>query len=375
MGRWNYARAGGAACAAANLGPMKICFLGPDTLAVLAPRFHPHPVFGADAVQQALLARALARRGHEVSTVVADGGQHDGAQWERVRAFKAGAHWAGTWSALARADAELYYTSGAGAHVGLLALYCARHRKRCVVRAATCGGSRLHRFGLRHAHAVLAPDDAQQQALARQLGVASRVARALVDRAAAAAARDIDLLWVGRHAGARRPDRMLSLARRLPLAHAHMAGGPQPGEEVVFREMRRMAADVPNLTFHGPLPYAEANALYARAKLLVGTWDEPHLPHAYLQAWAHGVPVAALADPEGVIAREGLGVVAASPCRLLEKVQALLDDEGAWRAASARCTHFMAREYGEARVLRPYLAAFDEALRGLPAAPGAVAHA
>jgi hypothetical protein len=70
-----------------------------------------------------------------------------------------------------------------------------------------------------------------------------------------------------------------------------------------------------------------------------------------------------------------LGVVAASPCRLLEKVQALLDDEGAWRAASARCTHFMAREYGEARVLRPYLAAFDEALRGLPAAPGAVAHA
>jgi hypothetical protein len=38
----------------------------------------------------------------------------------------------------------------------------------------------------------------------------------------------------------------------------------------------------------------------------------------------------------------------------------------------------MEREYGEARVLRAYLAAFDEALGGgVPAAgaPGAVAHA
>jgi hypothetical protein len=88
------------------------------------------------------------------------------------------------------------------------------------------------------------------------------------------------------------------------------------------------------------------------------------------------VPVAALADPGGVIAREGLGVTAASPCRLLEAVRALLEDGAAWRAASANCTRYMAREYGEARVLRAYLAAFDEALRGrLPAAPARILHA
>jgi hypothetical protein len=132
---------------------------------------------------------------------------------------------------------------------------------------------------------------------------------------------------------------------------------------------------VPNLTFHCALPLAEANALYARARLLVGTWDETHLPHAYLQAWAHGVPVAALADPGGVIAREGLGVVAPSPCRLLETIQAFLEDDGAWCAASAECSRYAAREYGDARVLRAYLSAFDEALRGAPAAPGAVAPA
>jgi glycosyltransferase involved in cell wall biosynthesis len=359
---------------------MKICFLGMENLAVLAPRHSRHAVFGADAVQQALLARALARRGHEVSTVVADGGQHDGALWDSIRAFNANARWGGTWSALARADADLYYTSGAGTHVGLLALFCARHRRRFAVRAAAGAHrpSRLYRLGLRRAHAVLAQDEAHRQVLARRYRVRSRVTLPLVEPAGAAAARDIDLLWVGRLAGAKRPDRALSFARRLPLARVAMAGGPQPGEEVLFREIRRMAEDVPNLGFHGPLPCAEAHALFARAKLLLGTWDDAHLPHAYLQAWARGVPVAALADPGGVIAREGLGVIADSPCRLLEAVPALLEDAGAWRAASVNCTRYMEREYGEARVLRAYLAAFGEALGGgVPAAgaPGAVAHA
>jgi len=340
---------------------MKICFLGMENLAVLAPRHSRHAVFGADAVQQALLARALARRGHEVSTVAASA-------------------WGATWSALARADAELYYTSGAGAHVGLLALFCLRRRKRFVLRAAAGAqrSSRLYRFGLRRAHAVLAQDEAHRRALSDREGVRSRATLPLVESAGAAAVRDIDLLWVGRLAGPKRPDRVLSLARRLPLARVAMAGAPQPGEEVLFREIRRMTEDVPNLAFHGPLAYAEANALYARARVLAGTWDDEHLPHAYLQAWARGVPVAALADPGGVIAREGLGVIADSPCRLLEAVPALLEDAGAWRAASVNCTRYMEREYGEARVLRAYLAAFGEALGGgVPAAgaPGAVAHA
>jgi len=56
---------------------VKICFLGLDNLAVLAPQYGRHPA-GGEAVQQTLLARALARRGHEVSMVVADLGQPDG---------------------------------------------------------------------------------------------------------------------------------------------------------------------------------------------------------------------------------------------------------------------------------------------------------
>ena len=113
---------------------MKICLVGLDNLPVLAPEHRQHPI-GGESVQQTLLGRALARRGHYVSMVVADHGQVDGAEWEGIRVFKAyrpdagipvlrfiHPRWTGMWSALARADADLYYTSCAGMQVGLLAL-------------------------------------------------------------------------------------------------------------------------------------------------------------------------------------------------------------------------------------------------------------
>src|ERR1700730_18433213 len=119
---------------------MKICLLGLDNLPVLASEYREHTV-GGESVQQTLLARALARRGHEVSMVTADYGQTDAALWEDIRVFKAYApdaglpvlrfihpRWTGLWRALARADADLYYTSCAGMHLGLLALFCWRAR-------------------------------------------------------------------------------------------------------------------------------------------------------------------------------------------------------------------------------------------------------
>ena len=91
---------------------MKICFLGLENLAVLAPEYR-HQNIGGEAVQQTLLARALARCGHDVRMVTWDCGQADGAAWEGIRVFKAYApqagiplmrffhpRWSGLWSAL-----------------------------------------------------------------------------------------------------------------------------------------------------------------------------------------------------------------------------------------------------------------------------------
>src|SRR5712671_6809620 len=144
-----------ASSSGATILAMKICFVGFHNLPVLAPEYRGHTI-GGEAVQQTLLARALERRGHDVSMVVADYGQRDGEVWEAIRVFKAYSleaglpvlrfihpRWTGMWSALTRADADLYYTSCAGMQVGLLALFCRRFRKRFVFRSASdtdCGG-------------------------------------------------------------------------------------------------------------------------------------------------------------------------------------------------------------------------------------------
>jgi glycosyltransferase involved in cell wall biosynthesis len=369
---------------------MKICFVGHHNLPLLAPEYAQHSV-GGEAVQQTLLGRALARRGHDVSMVVADYGQADGAVWDAIRIFKtyrpdAGLpvlrfihpRWTGMWSALARADADLYYTSCAGMHVGLVALFCRRFRKRFVFHTASdpdCDRSRVRVFvrfardrwlyaqGLRRADVILVQSASQAEALARSYGLASRVAGMLVERPLPVAARDIDVLWVGNIQRVKRPDRVLELADRLPGVTIHMVGGPLPGQEALFREARDAAAAKTNLVFHGRVSYRDANDLYGRSKVLLSTSDVEGFPNAYLQAWIRGVPVVTLIDPDRVIEREGLGVAVRSAAQIPAAIGHLLGEPAAWKAASDRCRAFMAREYGEDRVLATYLETFDEVMR------------
>jgi glycosyltransferase involved in cell wall biosynthesis len=367
---------------------MRICLLGFENLAVLAAEFRHHNIAG-EGVQQTLLAKALARRGHKVRMVTWDHGQDDGSQWDGIRVFKAYAphaglpllrffhpRWSGLWQALERADADLYYTSCAGMHVGLLAMFCRRHGRRFVFRSASdtdCDPARLlvryrrdrwlYEYGLRRAHVILVQSEAQKEALARNYGLEARVAPMLVEPAQPASVRDIDVLWVSNIRPVKRPERVLDLAAGLPRRHIHMAGGPLPGEEALYRETQTAAAARPNVTFHGRLAYHVAAALYARARVFLNTSDVEGFPNSYLQAWMRGVPVVTLLDPDRVIEREGLGIAAKSPARLAGAVRDLLQDKAAWRAASERCRAYMAREHGEDKVLAPYLEGCGTALR------------
>ena len=367
---------------------MKICLVGLDNLPFLVPEYRQHYI-GGESVQQTLLGRALARRGLDVSMIVSDCGQIDGAQWDGIRVFKAyrpGAglpvlrfihpRWTGLWSALARADADLYYTSCAGMQVGLVAMFCRRFHRRFVFRTANdadCDRSRLlvqfardrwlYAYGLRRADAILVQSASQAQTLARSYGLTGRVAGMLVEPPAPSTVRDIDVLWVSNIRRIKRPDLILELAGRMPEVKIHMVGGPLPGEEALFQEIANTAATRCNVTFHGRLPYGDANELYGRARVFVNTSDIEGFPNSYLQAWIRGVPVVTLFDPDRVIEREGLGIAARYPDQILDAVRYLLGDPAAWKAASDRCRMFIAREYGEEKVLAAYFDTFAEVMR------------
>src|SRR5476651_935380 len=113
----------------------KICFVGLNNLPVLAREYNAHAI-GGEEVQHTLLARALAARGYEMSMVVMDYGQADGAEWEGINTYKTyrsedglpvlrffHPRWTGVWAALKRADADIYYLSCAGHRVGLTSLF------------------------------------------------------------------------------------------------------------------------------------------------------------------------------------------------------------------------------------------------------------
>jgi len=372
---------------------MKICLLGLDNLPVLAPAYRAHAI-GGESVQQTLLARALQRRGHAVSMVTADYGQREAEVHAGIRVHKAyrpaagvpvlrfiHPRWTGLWAALTRADAQIYYTSCAGMQLGLLALYCARHARRLVFRVASdadCDPARLlirhrrdrwlYRYGLRRADIILVQSLAQARALGRHFGRASQVAGMLVEAAQAEQPRRIDVLWVGNIRRLKRPDRLFALAAQLPQATFHMVGGPLPHEQPLYERVRLEALRHPNLTFHGRLSYWDAAGMYGRSRLLVNTSEVEGFPNAFLQAWIHGVPVVSYSDPDGLISRHGLGAAVSSPLEMREATARLLGDAAALAAAGARCRAFMAREFGEERILAPYLAAFEELSRRAPGA-------
>lgn len=365
---------------------MKICFLGWENLPVLAPEFNQHGI-GGEQVQHTLLAKALVRRGHQVSMVVNDYGQPDRASWSDIttyKAFRADAgipvfryihpRWTGAWAALRRADADIYYASCAGMQLGLLAMFCKRARKRFVFRVAhdtDCEPDKLlikywrdrklYEFGLRQAGGILTQSVQQQQAMLSNYGLHSQVAEMLVDPPEQQTERDIDVLWVNNLRQFKRPDLFLALAKRLPELKFHMVGGPQPGFGELFKQIKQEATDITNLTFHGRVPYHDVGAMYGRAQLFVNTSDSEGFPNSYLQAWIRGTPVAAFFDPDGLIRRERLGCAVATIDEMANTITTLRHQPILWTEASERCKTYMQHEYGEDKILAPYLDLFQRA--------------
>lgn len=374
----------------------RICFIGLDNLPVFAPEYAGRGV-GGEQVQHSLLARAFMRRGFDVSMIVYDWGQPDGATWDGLRTYKAyrpdvglpmvrffHPRWTALWSAMTRADADVYYLSCADMRLGLAMMHARRRRphSRVIFRIAhdtDCEPDKLliryrrdkllYEYGLRRADVVLAQSVRQQHAMKENYGVDARLARMLVDMPDSIrefAARDIPALWVNNIRDFKRPDLALQLASALGPRPMHMIGGGQPGFEDMYRQIAADASDIGNLVFHGPVPYRDVNAFYERAVVFVNTSDSEGFPNSYLQAWARGTPVVAFFDPDGIIEREGLGHIAHNMDEMRGLVDRLSTQREEWSEVSRRCLAYMQREYGEEGILAAYL----EAVRESPAGRG-----
>jgi glycosyltransferase involved in cell wall biosynthesis len=365
-----------------------ICFVGLANLPLLAREYGRHGAGGAE-LQQTLLAKALAARGYGVSMVVADYGQPDGAVWDGIRTHKAyrpqagiavlrfiHPRWTGLWAAMRSARADIYYTSCAGALLGQVVLFARLHGAKVIFRIASnsdCDPAALliryrrdkllYGYGLRRANLVLAQTPEQQRALLKNFRRDSRVIASLTDtegRRPGFAERDIPVLWVGNMRALKRPALLLEAARKLPQLQFHIIGGPMPGSESLYEAVRAEALGLPNVRFHGPVPYHEVGEFYERARVFVGTSEIEGFPNTYLQAWARGTPVVAFLDPEQLIARNGMGRAVTNVSEMCAQIVALSADARAWEAASQRSREYMDNRFNPTRMTAPYVEALSD---------------
>ncbi len=345
-----------------------VCLVGLMNLPVLAREYAQHGIGGMQ-VQQTLLGRQLMKRGFDVSMVVADLGQPDGASWDGITTWRtyepqAGLpvfrfvhpRWTTVWAALKRADADIYYVSGAGMLLGLVTMFARRYGRKVVHRLASISDCRpdtlrvqywrdrkLYAYGLKRADLVLSQTQEQQRLMLASFGRKTIVIPSLVDppgRSDSFDERSVDVLWIGSLRRLKRPKLLLDLARRLPHLKFEIAGGPSADSPSLFDEVKREAQALPNVRFLGQVPYHDVSALFERARLLVGTSEIEGMPNTYLQAWSHGAPVVAYLDPENLIADHGLGRAVRSADEMTEAVARILGDADSWSKMSRVCREF-----------------------------------
>lgn len=361
-----------------------ICFVSPKATGMLTGAADGH--LGGAERQQALIARALADRGCRVSFVVWDDGRGDpekignlvlyktvrpGDGWPGLRFFTP--RWTSLCAALQRADADVYYQRAAGAETGQVALWCRRRGRPMLFAAAAsadCDAALphlparrerwLYRYGLRHAQRVIVQTCEQQEQLRSNFGLAAELIRSCTPdplpsgEHPPAPAEANRVLWVGRLAPQKRPEWILQLAEALPAVQFEVVGPARAGDPYAER-CAALLNERPNVVYHGRLAPAALSPLYVRNRVLLNTSPAEGYPNTFIEAWAHGRPVLASADPDGVISRNGLGEVAATIPALVAALQTQLACDEHWQQCAAQARRFYLEHHSVEQAVDAYL--------------------
>jgi len=364
---------------------LNVCFVAHFAYRALAGGSDGH--IGGVERQTALMAKWLARRGHDVTVVVWDEGQDDEGMLDGVRVIKVCREAAGIpglrffvprWSslnrALAAADASVYYHNCAEYVTGQVALWARRKERRFVYSVASDAGCSadlptlpkrrervLYRYGLTHADLVICQTRNQQAMLREAFGV-SALALPMPCLTSAVAANDVSsripkVLWIGRLDRVKRIELIPDVARACPDFEFDVVG--PVGEDPRYVEaVQDAAADVANLSWVGPVSFADVGAAFERCAALLCTSVVEGFPNTFLEAWSRGVPIVTTFDPDGLIATHELGCVGRDAGELAALLTRLFADPGALDRMSANAQRYFRDHHDADRATQR----FEEAL-------------
>lgn len=301
---------------------LSICFVAPNAYPILA-REEDKPLVGGAELQQVLVARGLAERGHDVSMICLDFGQSDGVVIDGVRVYKAfkpdagipmlrfvWPRLTGLWRSMTRADADVYYSRTAGILPGLAVVFCQRRSRKSIFAAAGTPDlerntprvrysrdRKIYEYGLRRVDRILVQNEEQHRLCRANFGrEAIIVPNYYAFEAENGREAGTDVLWVSTIRKVKRPELYLDLAALLPEYRFKMIGGPDDNDPNLFEEILARAAELDNVEFLGFIPYSRIGEYFDDARVFVNTSDSEGFPNTFLQAWSRRVPTVSFVD-------------------------------------------------------------------------------
>jgi len=109
----------------------------------------------------------------------------------------------------------------------------------------------------------------------------------------------------------------------------------------------------------GPKSPGEVNGILRRSLFLVHTCAPEGFGNNFIQAWLQGKPTVSLYfDPEGIIAREGLGYVSGTFPKLVQDVARLVENQAECKIMGHKARQFAVERFSpeaNTRKLEQYL--------------------
>ncbi|MEM2981372.1 MAG: glycosyltransferase family 4 protein [Thermoproteota archaeon] len=336
---------------------------------------------GGAELQQVLLARELVSGGYEVSFITYDHGQPDISYVEDIEIIKtyprekvnkinSFSKFRYILRALNKAKADLYFHSAGSS--GILPFFCSIKKKKFIYRVpldeivlgktASPILKLLEYLDIKKANAVVVQTEFQRRKLLENFSVKGLLIKNAfpVPKAKAEKPDPPTVLWVGRIAKIKQPQIFIELAKAIPNASFEMIGGKVMKEPQLYERIRSFAKNLPNLSFHGFVPYNEIDKYFARASIFVNTSYLEGFPNTFIQAWASYVPVVSLnVDPDGVIQKERIGFCSKTFEQLVTDVSNLLSNETLRKTMGKNAREYVEKEHNIKKNVKLYCKIFN----------------
>lgn len=326
--------------------PAKICFVSPKAYPLLNPDVQ--SVFGGAEVDLFLLGTELAKdTQYQVSFITADYGQPDKEIRNNITIYKSLNFQQNSlssarkiWKALKKADADLYLIKTFSPGVPLLYYFCKAHHRKFLYRTAhqhecdgTCRKQKLllgwmFDHVLRKADAVFTQNQADQENLKKTAQVESIMIPNghLLDPVPQSPRESI--LWVGRSADFKHPERFLDLAKQFP-DESFVMICRQATEDTQHEQLKQQAQGILNLQFHSNVEFSQIYEFFARAKVLINTSDSEGFANTFIQAAQTATAILTWSvNPDQFISQYDCGLPGdGSMEKMTENLRFLLEDQ------------------------------------------------